>query len=174
MVVVKGVLKAERIAHRQLPVLGKALQSLCGFYGPATATSDHERPLRLQQQPAQCLQRSGVTPGLNSFYAGQRLWQLSGDRVGRHGLYQHVFRQHQHHRSGAAVHGRGKSARHVLGDAPCVVYALHTLGKALGAGAEETKKVHFLKGLAVPHVAGHVAYKQHHGRRILERRVHAD
>jgi hypothetical protein len=55
-----------------------------------------------------------------------------------------------------------------------VVDALHALGHALGAGAEEVEVVHLLEGLAVALVAGDVAHEQHHGRRVLEGRVHAD
>ena len=174
VVVVESVLKPERVAHRQHPALGKALQRLRRLDRPTTATGDHKRPLGLQQHLAQCLQRSRVAPGLNSLDPGQRLRQSSGDCVGHHGLHQHVLRQHQHHRSGSAVHGGGKGARHVLGDAPCVVDALHTFRKALGAGSEETLEVHFLKRFPVPHVTGHIADKQHHRRRILKRRVHAN
>ena len=42
VMVVKGVLKPERIAHRQLPVFRKALQCLRGLHRPApTARNDH-------------------------------------------------------------------------------------------------------------------------------------
>ena len=42
VVVVKGVLKSKRIAHRQLPVLGKPLQGLGRLHRPATTTGDHQ------------------------------------------------------------------------------------------------------------------------------------
>ena len=47
MVVVKRVLKPKGVAHWQFPVLGKALQCLGGLHRPATATSNHNRFLRL-------------------------------------------------------------------------------------------------------------------------------
>ena len=174
MVVVKGVLKAKRIAHRKHPHLSKALQCLRRLHRPATTTSNHKRSLCLQQHLAQSSQRPGIAPGLHRFHPRQRLRQRSSDCVWQHSLHQHVFRQHQHHRTGSAIHGRGEGARHVLGDAPCVVDALHTLGKALGAGAEEALEVHFLKRFPVAHVAGDIANKEHHRCRVLKRGVHAN
>ncbi len=56
VVVVKRVLKAKRIAHRQRPALGKALQGLRRCCCPAAATGNHKRLFGLQQQPVQTLQ----------------------------------------------------------------------------------------------------------------------
>jgi hypothetical protein len=55
-----------------------------------------------------------------------------------------------------------------------VVDALHPLGHALGAGAEEAVVLEFLEGLAIALVAGDVAHEQHHRRGVLIRGVHAD
>ena len=87
-------------------------------------------------------------------------------------MRQHVFGQRQHHRAGAAVLRRGKGARHVFGQALGAVDALHEFGHA--EGAKEGAVVDLLKRLAVALIAGHVADEQHHWRRILRRRVHAD
>ncbi len=166
VVVVKGVLKAEGVGHRQLPVFGKSLQRGGGLRCPPSTTGDHQRALADQQQGAQFAQRARVAPGLHGLHARQGL--------GVHGLREHVFGQHQHHRARPAVHGGGKRARHVLRDAARIVDALHAFGHALGGGAEERQVVNFLKSLAVARVARHVADEQHHGRAVLKRGVQAD
>ena len=97
-------------------------------------------------------------------------WQsLAGD-----GLGQHVFGQHQHHRAGAALQRRGEGTGDVFRDAAGIVNALHPLGHAARAGAEELAEIHFLEGFAVAHIAAHITDQHHHGRRILERGVDAD
>ncbi len=166
MVVVEGVLEAEGIAHRQLPVLGEALQGLRRLRCPPAAAGDHEGALRFEQHLAQAAQRARVAPRLHGFHARQRLRR-------RHRA-QHVLGQHQHHGAGPPVHRGGEGTRNVLRDAAGIVDALDALGKALGAGPEEAAEVDFLEGLAVAKVAAHVADEQHHRRRILKRVVHAD
>ena len=94
--------------------------------------------------------------------------------MGRDDGCQHVFRQDQHHRAGAAIHRCGKCARHVFGDAPRVVDALDPLGHAAGGRPEEAQEVDLLEGLAVACVAGHIANEQNHRRAVLKRGVHAD
>ena len=166
VVVVKGVLKTESIADRQPPVLGKALQGLGRLRCPAATAGNHQRALGSQQHFAQRAQGTRVAPCLDGFNARQR---LRGGHLG-----EHVFRQHQHHRAGPPVHGRGKGAGHVLRNSIGVIYTLHSLGKALGAGSEETGVIDFLKGLTVPAVTGDIAHQQDHGCGVLEGRVHAD
>ena len=164
--VVKRVLKAEGVGHRQLPVFRKALQRSSGLPGPAATAGQHQRPLGSEQQVAQLPQGIRIGPALHRLQARQRL--------GVHHFRQHVFGQHQHHRTGPAVHSGGKGARHVLGDAPRVVDALHPLGHALGARAKKHRVVDLLKGLAVARIARHIAHEQHHGRGVLEGGVQAD
>ena len=166
MVVVKGVLKAKSVADRQAPIFGKALQRLRGLRRPAATAGNHQRPLGGQQHFAQRAQGARVAPGLHGFNARQRL------RSGH--LREHVFGQDQHHRAGPAVHGRGKGAGDVFGNAVGVVNALDALGKAFGAGAKEAAVVHLLEGLAVTAVTGDVAHQQNHGRGVLKGRVNAD
>jgi hypothetical protein len=115
---------------------------------------------------AQFAQRARVAPGLHRFHARQG--------HGVHRLREHVLGQHQHHRAGPAVHGGGKGARHVLGNAARVVDALHALGHSFGGRAEERQVVDLLERFAVARVARHIADKQHHGRGVLERGVQAD
>ena len=91
-----------------------------------------------------------------------------------HRRSQHVFRQHQHHRPGSAIHRSCKGARHVFGDTCHVVYAFHTFGHAFGTGAEETAEVNFLERLAVARISRDIADKKHHRRGILERGVYTD
>ena len=166
VVVVKSVLKAEGVGHRQLPVFGKTLQRGGGLGRPAAATGQHQRALRGQQVFAQRAQRARVGPGLHGVQARQR---LRG-----HGLGQHVFGQHQHHRAGSPVHGGGKGPGNVFGNAVWVVNAFHPFGHAFGAGAKKAEVVHLLKGFAVAAVAGHIAHKQDHGGGVLKRGVHAN
>ena len=163
VVVVKGVLKAKGVAHRQAPVVGKALQGLGGLHSPATTPGDHDRSLRLQEQFAQPAQCSRVAPGVHRRQARQRLGIQASHRVRLHGLGQHVFGQNQHHWPGAAIHGGGKGPRHVFGDALRIVDALHPFGHSLGARAKKTGIVDFLERLTVARVARHITDKQHHG-----------
>ena len=166
VVVVEGVLKAHGVAHRQLPGFGKRLQVARGLGRPAATAHDDHRLLRFQQHLAQALH--GFGRGL----VGGRLPARHGLQGVGHGLGQHVLGQHQHHRAGAAVQRGGKGARHVFGQALGAVDALDALGHA--EGAEEGAVTHLLERLAVALVAGHIADEQHHRRRILAGRVHAD
>ena len=167
MVVVEGVLEAEGIAHRQLPVLGEALQRLRRLRRPAAAAGDDERLLRLQQQFAQLAQRAGVAPGLHRLHARQR--------PGAGHARQHVLGQHQHHRARA---GRSwpwrRRARRIRGCGPASSMRSTRLAMPLVLGPKKLRVVDFLEGFAVALVAGDVADEQHHRRRILERGVHAD
>jgi hypothetical protein len=166
MVVVEGVLEAKGVGHRQLPVFSEALQRGGGLRRPAAAAGDHQRALARQQQRAQFAQRTRIAPGLHRLHARQRF--------GVHRLREHVFGQHQHHGAGPAVHGSGKGARHVFGNAARVVDAFHALRHAFGGRAEEGGVVDFLECLAVARLARHIADEQHHGCRVLECGVQAD
>ena len=55
-----------------------------------------------------------------------------------------------------------------------MVNTLDPFGKPFGAGAKKTQVIDLLKSLPVPAVTGHIANQQHHGRRVLKSRVHAD
>jgi len=166
VVVVEGVLEPEGVGHRQLPVFGKALQRSGGLRGPAAPAGQHQRALCCQQQAAEFAQGARVAPGLGRLHPGQR--------TGPHRAGQHVFGQHQHHRARAAVHGGGKGARDVFGNAFRVVDALHPFGHAARGRTEEMAVVQLLEGLTVARIAGHVAHEQHHRRAVLEGGVHAD
>ena len=164
--VVEGVLKTEGVGDRQVPAFGEGLQGLRGRHRPSRTARDDQRSLSTQERRTNGLNGLGVGRLAATGHARQRL--------GHHGLGQHVLGQDQHHRAGSALQGGGKGPRHVLGDARRVVDALHPLGHALGAGAKEGGEVHFLEGFAVARIAGHIAHEQNQGRAVLVGRVHAD
>ena len=166
MAVVEGVLEAEAATHRQLPVLGKALQRVGAFRVPAAAAGDQQRPLRRHQHRAQVAQRARRRPGQRRHGARQHR------RRGHFG--QHVLGQHQHHRARPALQRGVEGACHVFGQAVGVLHLAHPLGHAQRAGAEHLAVVDFLEGLAVALVAGHLADEQDHRRRVLERGVQPD
>ena len=164
--VVEQVLKAERTADRQIPVLGKALQRRASLARPAAAAGDHEGPLRFDQQRTQVAQRARRGPGLRGLGARQHRCTC--------GLRQHVFRQHQHHWARAALQRGVEGSRDVLGQAVRVVYLGHPLREAQRAGTEHLAVVDLLEGLAIALVARHLADEEDHRRRILEGGVQAD
>jgi hypothetical protein len=166
VVVVEGVLEAEPAAHGQLPVLGKALQRLCGLRRPAAAARDHERPLRGHQHGAQVAHPARRRPRVS------RLGTRQDGRVGQSG--EHVFRQGQHHRAGPTLHRGVEGPRHVLRQAVGVLHLRHPLGQPQGAGAEHLAVVHLLEGLAIALVAGHLAHEEDHGCGVLKCSVHAN
>ena len=166
MPIVKGVLEAQAAGHRQLPVLGKAMQRLHRRDRPATAPGDHDGPLRLHQQHAQVAQSARRRPGQRGFDARQHR------RGGR--CRQHVLGKRQHHRTRSPLHRGVEGSRHVLGQA---VRALHLgcpLGHAQRAWAEHLPVIHLLEGLAVALIARHLTHEHDHRRGVLECRVHAD
>ena len=166
MKVIKGVLKTEGVANGQLPIFCKSLQRLCRLRRPAAAARNHEGALGSQQHFTQLAQAARVAPSLNRL----QFWQGLGTDLMR----QHVFRQDQHHRTWPSIHGCGKSTCHVFRNALGIVNALNTLGHAFGAGAKERTKVDFLKSFAISRLGGHIAHKQNHGGRVLERRMNAN
>ena len=174
MKVIKRVLKPEGVANRQAPVLGKTLQSLCGLRRPPRSARNHQGALRLHQHLAQGSQRSRVAPCIYRLNPWQCLRPTPGDRIGLQARGQHVFGQHQHHRSGSTIHGGGIGARHVLRDTPCIVNAFNALGHPTGAGPEHGAVVHLLKGFAVSGIAGNIAHEENHWRGVLKGGVHTD
>ena len=165
MVVVKGVLKAKRVAHWQLPVFGKALQGLGRLRGPATATCNDKRLFSRQQHLAELAQAAWIAPSLHGLDAR--------NRTRCDFAHQHVLRQHNNYRPRPSIHGSSKSSGYIFRHALRVINALHPLGHATGAGAKEVEVVQLLKRFAISKVAAHVAYKQNHRRAVLESRVEA-
>ena len=172
MVVVKRILKPERIAYRQPPIFGKALQRLRRLHRPPAAAGNHKRSLGREQHFAQGTQRAGIAPRLHRLDAQQGLRHAASDRMRHHRRGQHVFRQDQYHRPGSTIHRSGKGARHVFRDTRHVVDAFHTFGHAFGTWAEETAEVNLLERLPVARFSRDISDKQHHRRGILERGMH--
>ncbi len=166
MAVVEAVLEAESAAHRQLPVLGEALQRGAGLGVPAAAAGDDDRPLGREQHAAQLAQPARRRPGQHRLHARQHR------RRGRR--RQHVLGQGQHHRAGPALQRGVEGARDVLGQAVGALHLAHPLGQPERAGAEHLPVVDLLEGLAVALVARDLADEQDHRRRILERGVQPD
>ncbi len=82
---------------------------------------------------------------------------------------QHIFRDREHHRAGAAGGGDAVSAGDIFGNAARVVDPRRPFGDR----REESGKVDFLKALAVLVGAVEVADEQDHRGRILEGDVDA-
>jgi hypothetical protein len=156
MAVVEGVLEAEAASHRQLPGLGKALQTRGSPASQPLPPAIEQGPLRAQQQAraGRAARRARARPAPAARAAAPA----------RGGRGQHVLGQHQHHRAGAALQRGVEGARHVLGQAVGVLHLGHPLGHAQRAGAEHLAVVDFLEGLAVALIAGHLADEQHQRR----------
>ena len=149
----------ERGGDRQREALGESLQRGAGRLRPAAAAHEHDRPGR---RPQQLLQPAHV--GL----AGPGLHRRKGRRVlDGHRLDQHVLRQRDHHRAGAAAGGGIEGARDQLRDAGRIV----DLGRPFGDGAEHRPVIELLEGLALAHVARDLPDEQDHRGRILARHM---
>ena len=152
---------AKRGRDRQGEALGEALQRRACRLRPAAAAEERDRP---GGRPDELLQPAHVglpRPGLHR-REGRRI--LDRDR-----LRQHVLRQRDHHRAGAAAGRDIEGARDELGDAGRVV----DLGRPFRDRAENRPVVELLEGLALTHVAGDLADEQDHRGRILARHMHS-
>ena len=128
---------------------------------PPAAAEDKDRALRLRQEIAKPRHLGLARRGLN---------RLECRRVGNgDALLQHVGRQADDHRTGAAT-GRGvEGARNDFGDAGRVV----DLGRPFRHAAENRATVDLLERLALTNVAVDLADEQDHRRRILVGDVNA-
>ena len=152
---------AERGAYRQRIFLRKAADAVAGRLRPAAAAEQHDR-------------RAGAGEHLRKFchlgVAGRGLDQRERRRVG-HGdaLDQHVLGDADHDRPRPAVRRGVESARHDLRHARRVV----DFGRPFGHRAEIGAVVDLLEGLALAHLARHLADEHDERRRILARDVDA-
>ena len=160
--VVELVHAAEGRGRRDVPGLGEGQNLLARRIAPAGTAGEEQRPLGPGQQGAELLhvtRRRG------------RLDLLVRPRIGhRDTVGQHVLRQCEHHRTGAAGGRHMEGARHVFGHALSLV----DLRRPFGQRPEHLAVVDLLEGLAVRGVTRHLADEQDHRRRILKGRVHAD
>jgi hypothetical protein len=85
------------------------------------------------------------------------------------GLLLHVFRQRQHHGTRSSRSGRLKRTEHILESGRIL-----DLRGPLGERPEHLPVVDLLKRFAVEERAIDLADEEHHRRRVLHRRVHAD
>ena len=118
---------------------------------------------RLAAHSIFCKRLMSVRPGQVS--TGSNGWRIRHQRA----LGQHVFRQRDHHRAGAAVAGGVEGARHEFGNARRIV----DLGRPFGDAAEHRAVIEFLERLALAHVAADLADEHDHRRGILARDVNA-
>ena len=154
-------LAAEGAADRQRPAFGRTLEAGDGVFVPAGAAEDDEGPLGLGQQLLELL---------HLVLAGAGLDRREGQGVGRLGKAgQHVFRQRDDDRAGAAGGGDRKGAGDEFGNARGIVDLDHPFGDV----AEEALVVDFLEGLALAGVAGDLADEQDHRNGILHGDVDA-
>ena len=89
-------------------------------------------------------------------------------------MRQHILRQDQYHGAWTSIHRRGKCAGDVFWDAFGIVDALNPFGHTARGWTKKTEVIDLLKRFTVARIAGDVADKQHQGRGILKRRVHAN
>ncbi|MCY1436506.1 hypothetical protein D9M71_526340 [compost metagenome] len=159
--VVEQVLAAERRRQRQVLRLHETLQVGHRLIVPAATTGNHQRSLGLGQQRLQLtqrLRRRGCFDALRRAGIGHL-----------HQVGQHVFRQGDHHRPGAAADGTLEGLVDQFGNARSIVDLYYPLGHL----AEHASVVHFLEGFALDLVAGHLADEQQHRCGVLEGGVHA-
>ncbi len=160
--VVEQVLAAERGARRKLRGLQPGAQAVAAHAIPAAAADDHEGPFGALQHPLQLAQVGA---------RGRRAHRLVMRHVGHRGFReQHVLGEREHHRPGPAGHRRVESVAHVLGNALGAVDLRHPLGHR----PVHAPVVDLLESLALDEFVADLADEHHHGRGILESRMHAD
>ena len=148
--VIHVILIAEGCRHWYIDALGKGHQLCLSLSRPCRTTNYHQRFARLLQV---AVQRGYV------FVADFCLCRLR-----RSGIFhvsvrtQHVFRQSQHHRPGAAGHGGVEGMADIFGDAFNVV----NLADPFGHVAIHAAEINFLKGFALGHGASDLPDKQDH------------
>ena len=160
--IVEQILAPERGDNRQAARLGKRRHLGAGFGRPAAPSHDEQRPLRLRELRLKRRQID-VPRGAISRLEGLGVGDL---RV----LRQHVFRQCQHHGTWPPRGGRLERAEHVFWNPAGIL----DLRRPLGERPEHLPVVDFLKRFAVEERAIDLADEEHHRRRVLHRRVHAD
>ena len=161
-VVVDVGLTAERRYGGQAAGLREGEHVARRLLRPPTAADEQERALGRGEQLGHVLEL--VT-------AGMRLndpVRLGIGNLGR--LGEHILRERKHDRAGPP------RARDVVRPADELrdPLLLGDLANPLGQRREHRLEVDFLEGLATEMPARHLAHDQHHGRRVLARRVHAD
>ena len=148
-------LTAEGAAGGQVEAFGESLELRDGLLAPARAAENGDRPLRLGKQSFQLFQLPGTRMAFH---------RLIGFRRHRLRLLrQHVFRQGQDHRAGAAGCRDRKGAGDEFRDAGGIVDLAHPFGD-FGEGAAIFD---FLEGFAFTRIALHLADEQDHRDRIL-------
>ena len=154
-------LPAEGTADRQRPAFQCAAHGLDGALGPARASEDDEGTLRLAEQAFHLGHLGGTRPGLHrrEGQGGRRLDRIS----------QHVLRQGDDHRAGAAG-GRGREG---AGDQFWNARGIVDLDHPFGDRAVEGAIVDLLERLAFPVAARDLADEEDHRVGILPCDVHA-
>ena len=162
MAVVEQVLAAGTAADRQGIGCSKRLNVRARLRVPVTAAHHHERPPGLREHVAQLVHV--VRPGMRGN-------SLVTRGVGHHrGRSLHVFRQREHHRSGASRHRKVERVTHHLRHALGAV----DLSDPFRHLAVHAPVVDLLECLALGHLVVDLADEQDQRCRVLECRVNAD
>jgi hypothetical protein len=151
----KQHLATEGAGDRQLEALRETHEALHGNFGPAAAAKQRDRLLRTMQQLLQ-LRHLRETR--------MRLDDLIARRVGdlRH-FGEHILRQGDHDRAGAAGGRHMEGAGHDFGEARRIVHFRGPFGERSEGGAI----VELLERLAFAHAALDLADEENHRRGIL-------
>ncbi|MNI48417.1 hypothetical protein D3C73_1029780 [compost metagenome] len=148
-------LAAEGAADRQFEAAGEFLEIRHCLLIPARAAEDDHRALGCFQQLLELR---------DLLFSGMAFDARIGASLRCLDLFdQHVFRQRQHHRTGAAGRRDGKSAGDEFRNAAGVI----DLADPFGKFGEGTSIFNFLEGFALLHVAADLADEEDHRDRIL-------
>ena len=149
------ILPPERDCHRKPDALGILGKIIFGFFAPASAADNRDRIGGIAQ------------------HVGERGHRVGAERLGRgddlgpveclDGIAQHILGQGKHHRTGSSGTRRIKGPCDIFRNPGSIVDPCRPFGER----SKHRGEIDFLKALAVAVIAGNIADKQDHRRRVL-------